>query len=83
MQSPSGNAEGQPSSLSQPYPEFCSVFLVELRLIVRRDGKPNVELAADLAGVSRRRLYRYRERSRWRQFREEWDSICRVTHSPK
>ena len=70
-----------PSCMSEPYPEWCALFLLELRSRAERRGEVNVKLAAELAGVNRRRLYRYRDRPRWIAFREEWDRIRGVTHS--
>ena len=66
------------SGLNQPEPPWVEAFLSELRRMADRTGVCDVQIACDLAGVSRARVYCYRKERRGERLRVEWDRVVRT-----
>ena len=74
--SEAGNAAA--SGLIPPEPPWVEAFLSELRRMADRTGVCDVQIACDLAGVSRARVYCYRKERRGERLRVEWDRVVRT-----
>ena len=64
----------EPRRLTDP-PTWCDLFLEELFRQAVKHRRCNVQLAAELSGVTRDAAYKYRQSISGRWFRVAWDLI--------
>lgn len=72
------DAACEASGLIDPEPPWVEAFLSEMRRMADRTGVCDVQIACDLAGVSRARVYCYRKERRGERLRVEWDRVVRT-----